>query len=496
MSLIPEYTTYDALGLADLVRRGEVTPLELAETAIAQIERLNPALNAVINPMFDAGRATAQGALPDGPFRGVPYLLKDLCDAYAGVPLTCGSRACRDYIPEVDSHTVRRYKQAGVVVLGKTNTPEFGLMAYTEPALFGPTRNPWNTDHTPGGSSGGSAAAVAAGIVPVASAGDGGGSIRIPASHCGLFGLKPSRGRTPTGPEQGELWHGAVSLHVLTRSVRDSAAMLDATQGAEPGAPYVIAPPARPYIEEVQAPPGRLRIALDTRSPVGMPVDAECVKAVEEAARLLTDLGHHVEEASPEIDGPALARSYVTMYCGEVACEVAQVRRRLGPAAAKEVESSTLALALLGEAISAAEFSEALHAWDRAGLAMGRFFQRYDLYLTPTVARPPVRIGELQPKPVEQRLMAVLNSLGSGRVWRATGLVDRIATENLAPTPFTQLANLTGLPAMSVPLHWTAENLPVGVQFVAPFGEEGLLFRLAGQLEQAAPWFDRRPPVR
>ncbi|HWI53136.1 MAG TPA: amidase family protein, partial [Symbiobacteriaceae bacterium] len=241
ISIIKEYTAYDALGLADLVRRGEVTPLELAETAIAQIERINPALNAVVHPMYDTGRATARAPLPDGPFRGVPFLLKDLCDAYAGAPLTSGSRACRTYIPAEDSELVRRYKQAGVVVLGKTNTPEFGLMAYTEPALFGPTRNPWNTGHTPGGSSGGSAAAVAVGFVPVASGGDGGGSIRIPASHCGLFGLKPSRGRTPTGPEQGELWHGAVALHVLTRSVRDSAAMLDATQGAEPGAPYHIA---------------------------------------------------------------------------------------------------------------------------------------------------------------------------------------------------------------------------------------------------------------
>ncbi|MDF2629264.1 MAG: amidase [Symbiobacteriaceae bacterium] len=494
MSLIPGYTRYDALGLADLVRRGEVTPPELLETAIAAAQRLNPALNAVIHPMYDTARAAAGGALSEGPFRGLPFLLKDLIEACAGAPTTSGSRACRSFVPAADSESVRRYKQAGVVILGKTNTPEFGLVAYTEPALFGPTRNPWNTAHTPGGSSGGSAAAVAAGIVPVASGGDGGGSIRIPASHCGLFGLKPSRGRTPTGPEQGHLWHGAVSLHVLTRSVRDSAAMLDVTQGPEPGAPYVIAPPVRPYAEEVRTGPGRLRIAFDTRSPVNGPVDPECVAAVEKAARLLADLGHHVEEARPEIDFPALARSYVTMYCGEVAYEVGQVKERFGPAAAAEVEPATRALALLGEAVTAAEFSGALHMWDAAGMAMGRFFQRYDLYLTPTVARPPVRIGELQPKPHEQRLMVVLNGLGSGRLWKATGLVDRIATENLAPTPFTQLANLTGLPAMSVPLHWTAANLPVGVQFVAPFGEEGLLFRLAGQLEQAAPWFDRRPP--
>lgn len=495
MSTFPEYDSYDGLGLAELVRRGEVSPAELVEAAIDHIERLNPQLNAVVHPMYEMAREQARGELPDGPFKGVPFLLKDLIDAYAGVPLTNGSRAYRHYIPPADSEIVRRYKQAGVVVLGKTNTPEFGLVAYTEPELFGPCRNPWQTDHTPGGSSGGSAAAVASGMVPLASGGDGGGSIRIPASHCGLFGLKPSRGRTPLGPDFGQLWHGAVSLHVLTRTVRDSAAMLDAIQGPDPGAPYIIPAPERPYLEEVHLPPGRLRIALDTASPVGRGVDPECVEAVHTAARLLEGLGHHIEEARPQIDGPALAQSYITMYCGAVAVEVRRVERLFGPQAVRELEPATRTLGLLGQAVSAAEFSLALEEWDRAARAMGRFFQQYDLYLTPTVARPPVRIGELQPKPAEQRLMGLLNGVGSGRLWRAAGLLEKIALENLAPTPFTQLANLTGLPAMSVPLHWTPEGLPVGVQFVAPFGQEGRLFRLAGQLEQAAPWFDRRPSL-
>ncbi|MFZ5823503.1 MAG: amidase [Bacillota bacterium] len=492
---LKEYDRYDGLGLAELVRKGEVSPLELAEEAISRIERVNPQLNAVIRPMYDTGRQAAQGELPDGPFRGVPFLMKDLLDAYAGVPLTNGCKAYRNYIPDHDSELTRRYKQAGVVVVGKTNTPEFGLLGYTEPELFGPTRNPWNPGHTPGGSSGGTAAAVAAGMVPLASGGDGGGSIRIPASHCGLFGLKPTRGRTPAGPDFGQHWHGATALHVLTRSVRDSAAMLDAIQGPDPGAPYMIRDPRRPYLEEVGQAPGQLRIALNTASPVGKDVHPEAIQAVTKAAKLLEELGHHVEEARPEIDGQALAHSYITLYCASTAVEAKRAVALFGPQAFGELEPSTRTLALLGQAISAAEFSLALEEWDRAARAMGRFLQRYDLYLTPTVARPPVKIGELKPSPAEQRLQGMLNAVGSGRLWRAAGLLDKIAKENLAPTPFTQLANLAGLPSMSVPLHWTADGLPMGAMFTARFGEEDLLFRLAGQLEQAAPWFDRRPPV-
>ena len=291
MSRFKDYDKYDAMGLADLVKKKELTPSELVEEAIALIEKSNPRLNAVVHKMYDIGRATAKGKLPDGPFHGVPFLLKDLLDAYAGVPLTSGSRAYRAYIPKEDSEMVRRYKKAGLVVIGKTNLPEFGLLGYTEPELFGPCRNPWNTEHTPGGSSGGSAAAVAVGMVPIASGGDGGGSIRIPASCCGIFGFKPSRGRNPTGPEYGELWQGAVVSHVLTRSVRDSAAALDAVQGPESGAPYVIAPPLMPYLEEIRREPKKLFIAVNTTSPVGREVHPECIKAVEKTVKLLEGLG-------------------------------------------------------------------------------------------------------------------------------------------------------------------------------------------------------------
>ena len=495
MAGFAEYDRYDGLGMAALVKGGEVSAAELSEEAIRRIERINPTINAVVHKMYDAGRRTAAGPLPDGPFQGVPFLLKDMLDAYAGAPMTAGSRALRHHVPEYDSELVQRFKRAGVVVLGKTNLPEFGMLGITEPELFGPCRNPWNPAHTPGGSSGGSAAAVAAGIVPIASASDGGGSIRIPASACGLFGLKPSRGRVPTGPVYGELWQGAVVGHVVSRSVRDSAAMLDAVQGADPGAPYTIAPPERAYLDEIRQAPRPLRIAMDVTSPVGKGVDPECVTAVERAARLLESLGHRVEQARPEIDGQALAISYVIMNYGEAAAELMEVEARFGKAAAAEVELATKMAAMLGRSISAGEFVAATREWDRAGRALGRFFQTYDLYLTPTLARPPVKVGELGLKPSEQRMAKLFTTLNAGGLLKRAGLVEQIALEMLAALPFTQLANVTGVPAMSVPLHWSSAGLPVGVQFVAPFGDEATLFRLAAQLEQAAPWFDRRPTL-
>ena len=495
MAGIKEYVKYDALGLAELVKKKKVSAAELVEEAISRIEAGNPKLNAVIHAMYDRGRKAAKGRLPDGPFTGVPFLLKDLLDAYAGVPMTSGCRAYRNFVPARDSEMVARYKRAGLVVIGKTNLPEFGLVAYTEPDLFGPCRNPWNLEHTPGGSSGGSAAAVAAGFVPMASGGDGGGSIRIPSSNCALFGLKPSRGRNPTGPDYGELWQGATVGHVLSRSVRDSAAALDALQGPDPGAPYVIAPPERAYAAEIKKDPGKLRIAFDTASPVKKGVDKECVAAVKKTVKLLAGLGHKVEEARPPVAFEALAIGYFIMYLGEMAADVKIIKDTYGRRAAKrEVELVTRTLALLGRAVSSGEFVAAIREWDRAARVMGTFFEKYDLYLTPTTARPPVKIGELKPKPAEVVLMKIVNGLGAGKLLKATGIVEQLAIDNLAATPFTQLSNLTGLPAMSVPMHWTAEGLPCGVHFVAPFGQEARLLRLAAQLEKVAPWFDRRPP--
>jgi amidase len=491
-----EYDRYDGLGLAELIRTRQVSASEVCEAAVARIERFNPMLNAVVTPLFESGRRTIALGPPAGAFQGVPFLLKDLLAALAGAPLSFGCRALRGFVPDHDSELVRRFKDTGVVILGKTNTPEFGLVAYTEPELFGPTRNPWNPGCTPGGSSGGTAAAVAAGMVPLAGGGDGGGSIRIPAAYCGLFGLKPSRGRNPAGPDFGELWQGAVVEHVITRSVRDSAAMLDATAGADAGAPFVIAPPERPYIEEIRREPGRLRIAFNLHSPIGTAVHPENEKAVLQTALVLRRLGHEVDEAAPDLDGRALARSYLTMLYGEVAADLKDLELVLGRAARpQDVETATWTIGLLGRCETAASMAGARRLWGRAARAMGRFHETYDLYLTPTTAQPPARIGELKPRPYEVGALKMVNRLGLGRWLRRSGVIDRIAIQNMARTPFTQLANFTGQPAMSVPLHWTRDGLPCGVHFMARSGDEATLFRLASQLEKASPWFHRRPTL-
>ncbi len=491
-----EYNQYDALGLADLIRRKEVSPREVCEEAIRRIEQINPKINAVVLAMYDSARRAAAEPVADGPFGGVPFLLKDLLDAYAGVPMSSGCKACRDFVPDRDSELVRRYKQAGLITLGKTNTPEFGLVGYTEPELFGPTRNPWNLAHTPGGSSGGSAAAVAGGMVPMASGGDGGGSIRIPASCCGLFGFKPSRGRTPTGPYFAEIWQGAVVQHVITRTVRDSAAVLDAVCGPDVGAPYIIQAPRRPYLEESQQEPGRLRIAFDWRSPLGTPVHPEYIQAVLDTAHLLESLGHDVTEARPEIDGTALAKSYITVCFGEVAAEIEVMESFLGKkVTSADMEPMTWTAGLIGRALSAVSFAKAKREWGRASRIMGGFHEIYDVYLTPTLAQPPVRIGELQPTAIERALLKLVNGLRLGRLLTLSGLPDRLAAASLSKTPFTQLANVAGQPAMSVPLHWTSDGLPCGMHFMARFGDEAALFRLAAQLEQERPWKDKHAPI-
>ena len=491
-----EYDQYDGLGLAELVKKKEISAAEICEEAIVRIERVNPALNAVITPMYDLARETVQNTLPDGPFRGVPFLLKDILGDFAGVPQTMGSKALKNYIPGQDSEVVRRYKKAGLVMLGKTNTPEFGLKGVTEPELHGPTRNPWNTDHTPGGSSGGSAAAVAAGMVPMAYANDGAGSIRIPAACCGLFGLKVTRGRTPNGPIHGRTWQGAVVEHAITRSVRDSAAILDATQGPDIGAPYILPPPLRPYLDEIQKGPGTLRIAFDTQSPIDTAVHPECIQAVEHTVGLLEELGHEVKEARPDINGQALAKGLIILYAGEVAALMDDLVPLLGrKAKPSDVESITWTLSLLGRTYSAGHIVKAKREWELAARIMGRFHEEYDIYLTPTLAHPPVRIGELDPKPIELALLKVINAFGLGRFLLATGAIDKLAVENLSKTPFTPLANFTGQPAMSVPLYWTSNGLPCGLHFMGRYGDEATLLRLAAQLEKAQPWIEKRPPI-
>ncbi|WP_111656166.1 amidase [Isoalcanivorax indicus] len=488
-----EYRRHDGLALAALVARGEVTATELLEIAIARVEAVNPRLNGLIHPLFDAARRRAAGAL-GGPFAGVPMLAKDLFQEMAGAPHHKGCAGLRraGVLAEQDSELVRRWQAAGLVIFGRTNTPEFGAKGITEPLAWGPARNPWDTDRTPGGSSGGSAALVAAGVVPFAGANDGGGSIRIPAACCGLFGLKPGRGRTPWGPEFTEAMHGMAINHVVTRSVRDSAALLDAVAGNEPGALYNIAPPERAFSEDVGRDPGRLRVAFSTRSPIGTPVDPEAIAAVEATARLLESLGHDVVEAEPQLDMEQMTMDWLKMWFAHCAATVDEVRAKTG-CGDEGFEPDTLVMAAFGRQIRANEYVEVYQRGQHCMRQLAAFLGNHDLWLTPTLAMPPARIGALNTPAWQQQVSKITMKLGASGLVLRSGMVETMAKENLKYTPFTQLANVTGVPAMSVPLHWCANGLPLGVQFVGNHGDEGKLLRLAAQLEQAQPWFDRVP---
>lgn len=493
MTAFAEYDHYDATGLAELVRSGQVHPRELVEAAISRIELYNPEVNAVVHKMYDRALATADGPL-EGPFAGVPFLLKDLRARFEGEPTTASSRFLQFSVADQDSTLVARYRDAGLIVLGKTNTPEFGLVGVTEPVLRGPTRNPWNLAHTPGGSSGGSAAAVAAGFVPAAHGGDGGGSIRIPASACGLFGLKPSKGRNPLGPHFDGTWYGLVQEHVLTRSVRDSAALLDVTSAPTGGEPYIAPVPARPFVEEVGAEPGKLRVALCTQSLFGSTTHPDCVDAARDAAALLESLGHDVEETCPSFEKGRLIEAYLRFAATGLAADIAAAAEETGRKPNRALfEPITWLMRMIGLKTRGDEIAALLLLTQDQTLEIDPFFTTYDILLTPTLGRPPVQIGELQPS---QRDITLINTLNRVPARKALDLVlAQMAGEQMDPVPNTMLFNLTGQPAMSVPLSWNDTGLPIGVQFVARYGREDVLFRLAGQLEQAKPWADRRPKL-
>src|SRR5438876_2131419 len=446
-----EFESYDGLGLARLVRSGDASAAELLDAAITRVEARNPELNAVVSPLYDQARAAIAAGLPDGPFTGVPYLLKDLGAHYTGAVTSYGSLLFKDFVADHDSEITIRLKRAGLVIFGKTNTPEMGLAPSTEPRLFGPTRNPWNVAFTAGGSSGGAAAAVAAGMTPMAHGGDGGGSIRIPASCCGVFGLKPTRGRNPMGPYVGEGWHGIAVEHALTRSVRDSAALLDVTQGPDLGAPYVAPAPARPYAEEARREPGRLRIAFSTRSLLGTAVHPDCVEAVRRAAALCEKLGHSVEEAAPEVDRKALSKAFLVLVAAETAAEIdsaaESMRKEPRP---RDFEPGTWMLAQIGRKFRADELARAVHRMRAAGRELAGWFEKRDAFLTPTVAAPPLRVGALDQKPAEKFALAVLRAFPSETAMRK--LLDQIAEQAFEFAAFTPLANLTGQPAVSIPL--------------------------------------------
>lgn len=470
----------DAVGQADLVQRGEVSPLELVDAAISRIEKANPALNAVIHTRFDEARRAAGGDLPDGPFRGVPFLLKDLDAPLAGAPFHAGMRLLKDrgYVAPQSAHYTEKIESAGFVIVGKTNTPELGLTVTTEPESYGPSRNPWNTDHSTGGSSGGSGAAVAARMVPVAHAADGGGSIRIPASECGLVGLKPSRGRVSLGPQYGEYWSGMVANHVVSWSVRDTAHVLDCVAGAMPGDPYAAPEAAGPYRDQVGADAGQLRVGLWSDFPGGVgQVHHECAKAVAITGRLLEGCGHRVEVSHPAVldrfDEQALG--FAGIVSAWVASALAEWGRALGTEVGpSDVEPATWSLAEDGRKQTAGDLVDHLKWLGRYTREVASWWSDYDVLVTPTIAVPPPPIGWL----------------GGGEGEDPSVGMTRI----LSLIPYTPPFNLTGQPAVSLPLHWTADGLPVGVQLVASLGREDLLIRLAAQLEAASPWQDRIGP--
>lgn len=488
----PEYESYDGLGLAHLVHQGVISPAELLEAAIERIELYNPKLNAVIYKMYDQARAAIQAGLPPGAFQGVPFLLKDLLASYAGVPLQMGSRLTKNFIPKQDSELVVRLKNAGVSILGKTNLPEWGLGGTTEPVAFGATRNPWDLQRTPAGSSGGSAAAVAARMVPIAHGGDGGGSIRMPAAYCGIFGLKPSRGRTPAGPEVMQVWQGMVVEHVLTRSVRDSAAMLDILAGPEIGSPISLAKPEISFLQQLENPVGKLRIGIINKPFLPATVDPEYLTAVKTAAHYCQQLGHDVREVEFALDGEEIGSAFFIMMAAEVAMQIAFIAKILGKSPSHDLEECTAFIAHAGTQFSAAEHAWALQVMDMTGRKVAEFYQDIDILLTPTLPMPAGLIGEDIPLR-EQLMLKVLSHVPYVASIRKTVLKESL--KKLSFIAFTALFNMTGQPAMSVPLCSDKKGLPIGIQFAGRLGKEGVLLQLARQLEEAYPWEDKRPTL-
>ncbi|HEX4948696.1 MAG TPA: amidase [Blastocatellia bacterium] len=474
MPSLTELTWLDATAQAELVRTKEIQPLELVEAAIDRIEQLNPQLNAVVYKLYDQARGTAQGALPDGTFKGVPFLLKNIMGFCAGAPNDQSSKFVQGFVAPFDSTLVARYKRAGLVICGVTNAPEFGLMPTTEPKLFGPARNPWNLNHTTGGSSGGSAAAVAAGLVPFAHANDGGGSIRIPASCCGLVGLKPTRARNPMGPAVGDVFSGLVAEHAVTRSVRDCAALLDATAGPDLGDPYVAPPPARPFLQEVGAPVGKLRIAFSTTTPTGVPLHPDCKAAVEDAAKLCASLGHEVVESAPSLEAEKITPMFMALWGGGLAWTIDGYAHLLGKEPTPEqFEIGTWELYQHGKQVTAAQYLLAVQWLQGLSRQIANWMVDFDVWLTPTLGMPPLPLGAMDSPPEDPN----------------AGM--RIAA---AFVPFTPLTNVSGQPSISLPLYWNNDGLPIGSHFTARFGDEATLFRLSAQLEASRPWADKRPP--
>ena len=489
---LDEYMSLDATALAELVKRKQVTPAELLALARRRGDAVNPSLNAIVRRLDDV--ADRQAADPDlhGAFAGVPFLIKDLDQEYRGFPTSRGSRSLAADVADRHALVTQRFLDAGLVIFGMTNTCEFGAKGVTESEYWGPARNPWNTERTPGGSSGGSGAAVAAGIVPAAGANDGGGSIRIPAACNGLLGLKTSRGLSPYGPQTGEPMFGMETQGIVSRTVRDSAALYDAIIGPNPRAAYQVALPDGLFAEHIKSRPGTLKIGYSASSAINPHPDREATAALEEAATLLTELGHHVEEVEPPYDDDALARDFLTIWFAQLYRHVAEIKQRTG-ARDNDFEADTLALCELGRSAGVLAPMLALENRNSYIQSLETFHDSYDYFLTPTLATPPLAVGATATPHRLQLVARVMSKLHAGKVLAFTGILDELIQESLGWVPYTQLANLTGRPAISAPLHWTDSGLPLGVQLVGRLGADGDLLQLAAQLEQAHPWAHRRP---
>ncbi len=489
---LSEYMSLDATELARLVRTRAVSAQELLALARARADAVDPQLNSIVLRMDSAADDVAADPGLDGPFAGVPFLVKDLAQEYKGYPTSCGSKALATDVATDHALITQRLLDAGLVIFGKTNTPELGAKGVTEPDFWGPSSNPWDRTRTPGGSSGGSGAAVAAGIVPAAGANDGGGSIRIPAACNGLFGLKLGRGLSPYGPQTGEVLFGMVSQGVVTRTVRDSAALYDAIVGPDPAADYLAQFPTESYSSVLDSRPTGLRIGYSTRSAVNPRPHREAILAVERSAELLSRLGHHVEEVDPPYDDWALSRDFLSIWFAQVAVQVSDIKLRTG-AKNSNFEADTLAIAEFGRHAGLVPSIEALENTKTYVRSLAAFHERFDYLMTPTLATPPLTIGATATSSVLRTAARTIHAVRGGRIMALTGIVDETIAESLGWVPYTQLANVTGRPAMSVPLHWTETGLPLGVQFVGRLGSEGGLLRLAAQLEEAQPWIQRFP---
>ena len=495
MPIFSEYSSFDAIGLTEIIQKKEVHPQDIIDSAIDQINKKNPTLNAVVEFDFERAKQEAQSSIQNNLFFGVPFLLKDLLGEDKGRVSTASCPPLQDWKASEDSEIVRRFKNSGLRILGRTNTPQLGIYGVTESEFRGVCKNPWNLDHTPGGSSGGSACAVASGMVPIAHGGDGGGSIRIPASHCGLIGLKTTRGLQPAGPFRGERWNGFVCEGVLTKSVRDSARALDVTSGIDVGAPYGVPKPKESYEHLMKQTPKVCKIAYCSEALFGKDTHPDNIKAMENTLRLLEDFGHHIVEAKPNFDREKLIRAYFVVVATGVGLGIRQMEEKIQRSIAEhELEMPSWALATISEKVSAAEYSWHVDNIFYESRRIAQFFETYDLFVTPTTACPPVQIGSFGMGRREKMQIQFLRRFPIRKL--IDKAIEQLATNALNATPNTMLFNQTGQPAISVPLYWNEKNLPIGTQIVGAYAQEALLLQIAHQLEAAQPWYQKYSQIQ